>query len=292
MKFGIPALLAFLAVPSIASAQDPPPPPEQDIPATVVVPRFTAFFAAVGGRIEADEASFPAPILDGSSVHFDSDLDVDDSVPTWIAEIVAYRREGGRYSEWLSVSWLESSYEGSTTFDSTETFNGRTFAAGSVVDSKLHYRSWGVDYTVTEGETPLENTWAAFTLGARYTDFRVQLESAAGETDERLRLLYLGGGFRGETHWGGWLSGVIKASVYFSFGGYDDPWDLEYQEWGGVIFEGQAGVNVTLGVLNLEGGWRYLSNSSYAHTDSSDKFEDNDFLLELSGPYASVTFRF
>lgn len=292
MRFELPALLALLAVPSIASAQDPPPPPEQDIPATIVVPRFTVIYAAVGGRIESDEASFPAPILEGSSVRFDSDLDVDDSMPSWIAEIVAYRREGGRYSELASVSWLESSYEGSATFGSTETFNGRTFAAGTLVDSKVQYRSWGADFTVTEGETPLENTWAAFTLGARYADFRVQLESAAGETDERLRLLYIGGGFRGETRWGDWLTGLIKASVYFSFGGYDDPWDLEYQEWGGVIFEGQVGASVTLGVLNIEGGWRYITNSSYSQVDSSDKFEDNDFSLELSGPYASVTFRF
>ena len=290
MKFALPALVALLAVPSIAAAQDPPP--EPDIPALVVVPRFTVLFADVGGRVECDEASFPAPILDGSSVHFDSDLDLDDSVPTWIAEIAAFKRAGGRYSEVFSVSWQESSYEGSATFNSTETFNGRTFTAGSLVESKVRYRSWGADFTVTEGETPFENTWAAFRLGARYADFHVQMESAGQETDERLRLLYLGGGFKGEGQWGGWLTGVLQASVYFSFGGYDDPWDLEYQEWGGVIFEGLAGVSATLSVLHLEGGWRYLSNSSYAKTDSSDKFEDNDFSLELSGPYLSATFRF
>ena len=85
---------------------------------------------------------------------------------------------------------------------------------------------------------------------------------------------------------------MIQASGYFTFGGYNDPWSQQAEEFGGTIFEGQAGLSGSLGPLLLEGGWRYLSQSSYAKLDSSDKFEDNDFLIELSGPYFSVSLRF
>ena len=294
MKIALPALVAALVAPSVVFAQDPPraPAPGPDAPATVVVPRFTVLFADVSGRVESDEASFPAPILQGTSIHYDSDLNVDDGVPAWIAEIVAFRRLGDRYDELGSLSWLEANYNGSSTFDETQFFNGRTFTAGTQVESKVRYRSWGIDYAVVSGDMPMQNTSGSFRLGARYTDLRIQMEGGGQETDERLRLFYFGGGLRGEAHWGGWLTGLIQGSVYFSFGGYDDYWDLEYEEWGGTIFEGNVGVSASLGTLLLEGGWRYLSNSSYSKTDSTEKFEDNDFTLELSGPYASVSIRF
>ena len=294
MRMALAGLIATLALPSAAFAQQPPPPVDADPqpPAWVVVPRATVIFAAVDGRVEADEASFPAPILNGTSVHFDSDLNLDDADPAWLAEIVAYKRAGGLYLEQGSISWLEASYEGSARLDQAEIFNGRTFAAGTAVESKVRYRAWGADYAVFSSPTIFPNTSGSFHLGVRYADIRVEMDGGGQDTDERLRLLHFGGGLRGETRVGEWFSGVLKGSVYFSAGGFDDWWDLEAEEWGGIIFEGLAGVTATAGPLRFEGGWRYLSNSSYDDHDSTEKFEENDYLIELSGPYVSLTFRF
>jgi hypothetical protein len=294
MRMALAGLIATLVFASAASAQQPPPPVEADPnpPAWVVVPRATAIFATVDGKVESDEASFPAPILDGTSVRFDSDLNLDDEDPVWLAEIVAFQRIGGLYLEQGSLSWLEASYEGAATLDQAEIFNGRTFGAGTTVESKVHYRSWGADYAVFTSPTIFPNTSGSFLLGARYTDLRVQMEGAGGETDERVRLFYFGGGLRGETRVANAFTGVLQGAVYFSGGGFDDWGDEESEEWGGVIFEGLAGVTVTAGPIRAEGGWRYLSNSSYSDHDSTDKFEENDFLFELNGPYFSLTFRF
>jgi hypothetical protein len=288
MKIALPVLLATFALPSLAHAQDSRPNPEA--PALVVVPRVTAFAATVRGRVRADEGSFPSPISDGTSVNFESDLDLDDSDPVWILEIAAFQRGEGFYLERASISYLEASYDGRSTLDSTEVFNARTFPAGTAVDSKVRYRSWGADFAVVEGEPLFENTSGSMLLGARYTDLRVSMEGGGQQTDERLRLFWLGVGFRGETRWGGWLSGILQASVYFTYGAIEDWFDLK--EWGGVLFEGMAGVSGTLGPVQLEAGLRLISSSMYSTVDTSDKFEDNDFLLQLGGPYFSATLRF
>lgn len=291
MRMPLAALIAIVAAPSLALAQDRRPPPPPPPPAFAVVPRVTFFNGSLSGNVSADEASFPAPILDGTSIRFDSDLDLDDSDPVWLVEITGSTLAGGRSYEHVSVSWLEARFEGSSTFGSTETFNGRTFPAGTEVESEFRYRSFGADFTVVGGDAMgFENAQGTFYLGARYADIHVELEGGGAETDERLRLLYLGGGFRGEGQWGPWLSGILQGGVYFSTGGI---WDYDgREEWGGVIFEGQAGVGASFGVLHVEAGWRIVTNSSYAEVDESDKFEDNEYSIQLDGPYFSATLRF
>lgn len=301
MNVALPALLT-LAVSSIAFAQEKAPEPEPRTlkgseatpsgPALVVVPRLSVFSADVRGRVRADEASAPAPILDGTSVNFESDLDLDDADPVWILEIAAFHRGEGRYLERASLSYLDASYEGSATLDSTEDFNGRTFPAGTAVDSKFRYRAWGADFAIVDGETLFENTSASFLMGLRYTDLRIEMDGGGQETDERLRLFWIGLGFRGERSFGPRFSGVLQAAVYFSFGGYEDVFDLQFEEWGGAMFEGMAGMSASFGPVQLEAGWRLISQSTYSQVDTTDKFEDNDFSLQLGGPWFSATLRF
>jgi len=290
MQVALPALLVLL-LSSIASAQDKKA-PEPEPPALVVVPRLTLFAADVRGRVRADEGSAPAPILDGTSVDFESDLDLDDSDPVWILEIAAFQRGEGRYLERASLSYLDASYEGSATLDSAEAFNGRTFAAGTAVESKCRYRAWGADFAVVDGETLFEDTSASFLMGVRYTDLRIKLDGGGQDTDERLRLFWMGVGFRGERTFGPTFSGVLQAAVYFSFGRFEDWFDLRFEEWGGAMFEGMAGMSGSIGPVQLEAGWRLISQASYSHVDTSDKFEDNDFTLQLGGPWLSATVRF
>lgn len=288
MKIAL-ALVPLVAFPSIALAQDPAPEPEAVL---MVVPRLTAFSPSVRGRVRADEATFPAPILDGSSVDFHSDLDLDDSDPLLILEIAAFHRGEGRYLEMASVSWLDAEFEGSSTFGSAEDFNGRTFPAGTSVKSKVRYRSYGADFTVAESEGVIANTSGSMLIGLRYTDLRVSLEGGGIQSDERLRLFWLGLGFRGETRWGSWLTGILQAAVYFTYGDIEDWYDFTYEEWGGALFEGMAGLGGSIGPVQLEAGWRLISSSSYATVDDGENFEDNDFTLQLGGPYFSATVRF
>lgn len=290
MKIAL-ALIAFLANPSLAFAQDPVPESEPP-PALVVVPRLTLFNADIRGRVRADEGTGPPAILDGTSVNFASDLDLDDSDPVWVFEIAAFHRGEGRCLERASLSYLDASYEGSSTLDSAEAFNGWTFPAGTQVESKCRYRSWGADFAIVDGDSPFEDTSGSILMGMRYTDLRVLVEGGGQGTDERLRLFYLGVGARGESRWGGWLSAILQGVVYFSMGGFNDGFDLEFENWGGILFEGMAGVSGSIGPLHLEAGWRLISNTSYSQVDTSDKFEENDFSILLSGPYFSATLRF
>lgn len=285
------AALAIVIAAFAAPAQDRPP-EDPSPPALVIVPRISVFFADVRGRIRADEGTFPSPILDGSSIRMASDLELDDSDPIGIFEIAAFHRAEGRHVGLGSISYLQASYEGTSTFNSTETFNGRTFSAGATVRSEYRYRSFGADFAVVDAWPGLiEDASGAVIVGARYTDLRVSLEGGGGETDERIRLFWIGAGFRGESRVGP-FSAVLQAAGYVSVGNRGGWYDFRYEEWGGFLFEGTAAVTGTFGPAHLEAGWRLISSSAYATVDDGENFEDNDFSFQLGGPYLSATLRF
>lgn len=285
----LPLTILLLAAPASALAQ------ESDEPghALGVVPRISFWRPSLGGDAEADEATGLGPIIDGNRLEFDGDLGLDPSSTSVLLEVAVLERNGRRFFERLTLSFLSAEFDGEEMPASSTVFNGRTFPAGNPLRSEWNYGSIGIDGAVYEDSFADEAPVAGSVLvGVRYTDVRLQLESGGEETDERVRLAWLGAGLRVESSLQRRVGLVAQGMIFFSGGTESDFWGFEVESWDGVLFEGHAGVRASMGRVAFEGGFRLVAQSVNVTVDDEKNFEETDFSFAMSGPYLSATVRF
>lgn len=280
-------LLAAAAAPACAQDDDGPD------HAVGVVPRLSFWRPALNGDAEADEGTWPGPILDGDGLDLDGDLGLDLTSTALLLETAVLERHGRRYFERFTVSYLQAEFDGEATTASTVAFNGRFFGAGTSLDSKFAYSSFGMDGAVYEDAFDSDDQVAgAVLVGLRYNSLRLRLEGGGQETDESVRLLWLGAGLRVESSLQRRFGLVAQGMIFFSSGAESDFWDVEIESWDGVLFEGNIGLRASMGRVAVEGGLRLVSEAVNVTVDDEKNFEENDFAFALSGPYLSVTVRF
>ncbi|MBI4563691.1 MAG: hypothetical protein HY716_03230 [Planctomycetes bacterium] len=291
MKRHVLSILLAASAQTVASAQeDEPPPPERVIG---VVPRLTAFFGRLSGRLEADEATGFDPILDGSSYSLDSDLGVDDDKLIWMFEAGLIERRRDLYVERTTLSFWKAGVRGTRLLDEPVVYNGRTFPAGRTLETDWSAWSTGLDFTVYDdhvaGNFPVHG---AFVLGLRYTEVKARLADGTQSTDERVRLLWPGLGFRFESSLTPEISLAGGGMLFFSLGEEIDPFGFQVEEWSGLLGEGSIGLRVSLGPVVAEAGMRAISSRIRVVVDDPKNFENNKFSFLWGGPYLSATIRF
>lgn len=256
--------------------------------------RASAWHPSLSGTFDADEG-WPV-MLEGTSVELDEDLGLkgDETVP--YLEFGAFQtfESDGRSVELDLVTytiWFQE-WEADKTLARDETFNGFTFPAGSPVESDLRILLLGIDATVVPVGHPARGLVGGMTVGMRYLDVDLQMERPGASAAEGTRLLYFGAGFGGTWKPGRWFFGSAQGSLYFTFGSIEDEWLVDFEDWGGVLFEGSVSMGAEVGPFRAEFGWRLIANSFAIARSDEDSDEENEFSWAAGGPFVGMSFRF
>ena len=159
------------------------------------------------------------------------------------------------------------------------------------MDSRFRVGVLGLDSLVFAAGIPGSNIDGGFTLGLRIIDVKGAMDGAADHA-ERTRLLYLGGGFRGEWHPAPFLYGAAWASIYFSYGDIADEVIVDFETWGAIDVEGAVSLGMEWGPMRAEIGLRFISNAFDIARDDSSASEETEFSFFAGGPYLQFSFRF
>ncbi|MBI2932941.1 MAG: hypothetical protein HYY16_14955 [Planctomycetes bacterium] len=262
-----------------------------------IEPRASAWRPDLNGRFNADQATGLGPMIDGTTLKLDADLDIDDEDTFGYYELgfteVLRRGEQQVTLDRLTLSFWTHQWTGDATLDDPELFDGVLFGAGETVDTEFRVWSFGLDGVPVVAETNIENgaVITGLTIGFRVIDVQVELSAPGRDPDERTRLFYVGAGFRSE--WKPSPNVFLAASggLYFSLGSLHDDWEWVFENWAGVAAEGALSFGIDVSHLRLEAGLRFASNAFEIERERSDSREDNDFSYFAGGPFLQAGIR-
>ncbi|MDA8124255.1 MAG: hypothetical protein M0009_03590 [Deltaproteobacteria bacterium] len=181
---------------------------------------------------------------------------------------------GGLGKHRVTLGYTPINYSGSTTLSSAVNFGGKTFAAGTNVDTDLKLQMVDLEYQYTFLD--MENLLAGFSLGAigqiKYIDGEAKLNGGGTTADQtaRVPLPMLGMG----AHIG-LLAGILEARAKVTGIGYS----------GNYIYEALADISYTpFPFLDINAGYKHIGL----------KIDKSDFYLntQFTGPYVGLTVSF
>lgn len=298
MKIKILAAGFVLLAAALAEAQTPPPPAPDGEPSEgrnfiYVAPRLSMWVANMNGKIEADEGWTLDTLIDGSTVSFDEELMIDDTeaVPRFEFLLMEQDEFGGltRTRELMRAVFMYTRYEGDTTLDDPEVFNGRLYPAGTYVESGFRFWMAGVDFSAIDRHDPEGFSGDVF-FGARVWDVTLSMKAGGQRNDEELRLLLLGVGLAAR-----WQFGPIF-SIEARNGGYVSLWSedsfFEVEDGAGAYYEGEIAMNATFPHVRTRVGLAMLAGAATLEREDSNSAEDDDWAFFMGGPFIDVSVYF
>jgi hypothetical protein len=182
---------------------------------------------------------------------------------------------GGLGKHQVSLSYTPIVYSESTTLTSNVTFNGKTFAAGSNVETDLTLRMLDLTYQYTFLD--MENILAGFSLAAigqiKYLDGEAKMNQPGKSADFTVRypipMVGLGAHL-------GFLLDILELRAKVTGIGYSS---------GNYLYEALADLSLTpFPFLDIHAGYKVIR----VKIDRNDVFLDSEF----TGPYIGVTVSF
>jgi hypothetical protein len=176
----------------------------------------------------------------------------------------------------LGLTYTPITYSGSTTLSQNINFDGKTFTAGTYVDTDLNLRMLDLEYRRTLFDT--ENFLAGFSLDVigqlKYIDGEAKLNApAAGkaaDVDLQYPIPMIGVGLHT-----GILLDILEARAKLTGIGYS----------GNYLIEGLADISLTpFPLLDIHAGYKIIR----IHIDQDDTFLNSEF----AGPYVALTVSF
>jgi len=208
--------------------------------------------------------------LSGTDVNLKDNLDVGtEAFPS--VEVF-----GGLGRSHLGLTYTPIAYSGSTRLAIPINFDGKTFAAGTNVDTDLKLRMLDLEYRFTA--LNMENIMAGFSLDAigqiKYIDGEAKIAAPAlgveGKQSIRLPIPMVGVGAHV-----GLLLNILEARAKITGIGYS----------GNYLYEALADLSWTpFPLLDIHAGYKVIR----VHLDRNDLFLNADF----AGPYLALTVSF
>lgn len=258
---------------------------------TYMTPRISYWNLDVRGRVESDQGTSPSSITDGTVLSFDRDLDIDSQTSSFyeIAFLEADSRRNRLY-ETLTIGFFQEHFTGSSSLEETETFNGRSLASGSDVESSLRLWMFSLDGAVEK--SPLgPDTEAEILIGFRIWDVHLSVDTPSAPTsDEAVRLGFLGIGVGFRHRFGSGFGFTLRTGGYISY----DFENWFEREWDAVHYDGLLAFTIDLDRLHAELGYRLTAAAAdvYRESLSLGVVEHDEWAFSLFGPFASLSFRF
>ncbi len=264
-----------------------------------IEPRVAAWFPNPSGSFSATQARNFGPIVDGSDLDFDDDLDLEDDdlvgyFELGFSQVFKVGSERATVDRFWISTWAHS-WHGESTPGGTVTFDGDTFAAGLPLRSKLSIVDVGFD-GVPIYATEFDGRFVgSMTAGIRYIHVEMRLSNAVESAEDHIDLVYAGIGFRLEWRMVGPLFVAANTSVYFSLGAWsdDESAGTHWTEtaWAGIATEGCASVGVDIWHVRIETGFRWATNAFDVEQESQDSFADDEVNYFVGGPFLQASVR-
>ena len=181
---------------------------------------------------------------------------------------------GGLGKHRVTLGYTPMNYSGSTTLSSAVTFDGKTFAAGTNVETDLKLRMIDLEYQYTFLD--MENLLAGFSLGAigqiKYIEGEAKLSGGGKSAEQTARVPLPMVGLGAHI---GILAGILEARAKATGMGYS----------GNYLYEALADISFTpFPFLDLHAGYKHIG----LKIDKSDLYLNTQF----TGPYVGLTVSF
>jgi hypothetical protein len=219
---------------------------------------------------------FKADIKSDSSGMSGTNIDLKDTLGINTKAFPSVEVFGGGGRHHLGFTYTPIDYSGSTTLATKIVYNGRTFLAGTNVDSDLKLRMFDLEYRYTLLDT--ENILAGFSIDVigqiKYIDGEAKISApsinswAAASARAPIPMVGLGAHV-------GLLLDILEARVKMT--------GISYS--GNYLYEGLADLSLTpFPFLNLHGGYKVIR----VHLERDDFYLNSEF----TGPYVALTVSF
>jgi hypothetical protein len=230
----------------------------------------------IGGRALYWLPSFKANIrVDDSGVTGDT-MNLKDTLGVEDENFPSFELFVGNGRHHLNIAYTPIDYSGSTLLTQKITFNGKTFAVGSKVDTNLQFKMFDLEYRYTFLD--MENILAGFSLDLigqiKYIDGEAKINAPASKTGSdfsfRAPMPMVGFG----THIGV-LHDLLEVRARVTGIGYS----------GSYFYEALADLSLTpFPFLDIHAGYKMMK----LKIDYSDLFLDSEF----AGPFVGLTVSF
>ena len=219
---------------------------------------------------------FKADMKSDSAGLSGTDVNLKDNLDVGTKAFPSVEVFGGLGRNHLGLTYTPIAYSGSTTLATRIDFNGKTFAAGTNVDSDLKLRMLDLEYRFTA--LNMENIMAGFSIDAigqiKYIDGEARIFVPAtgveGKQSVQLPIPMVGVGAHV-----GLLLNLLEARAKITGIGYS----------GNYLYEALADISLTpFPFLDIHAGYKVIR----VHLDRNDFFLNADF----AGPYLALTVSF